>query len=118
MVTSYFDISHNNYYEIISFCFKKSIDLFVIGPSNPLINRIADVLRAKGIMIFGPSRGTARLEGSKGLLKDFSSEFNIPTAAYIQFSKRDEAINYFKKQKFQIVVKTDGLAASEGIVIA
>src|SRR5690349_9729290 len=64
---------------VISFCRAQKIDLVVVGPEAPLVSGIADDLHAAGIKVFGPSKGAAQLEGSKGFTKDFCAEFNIPT---------------------------------------
>src|SRR3954463_9369472 len=45
-------------------------ELVVIGPEAPLVAGVADALRAKGIVCFGPSGAAARLEGSKAFAKE------------------------------------------------
>ena len=83
-----------------------------------MVAGIADDLDAAGIKVFGPSKGAAQLEGSKGFTKDFCTEFNIPTASYGRFSERSEAIAYAKAQGTPIVIKADGLAAGKGVTVA
>ena len=39
-------------------------DLFVIGPEQPLVEGLADTLRAQGKSVVGPGRDGAQLEGS------------------------------------------------------
>ena len=90
----------------------------MVGPEAPLVAGIADDLAAAGIKVFGPCKGAARLEGSKGFTKDFCTEFNIPTASYGRFSERSEAIAYAKAQRVPIVIKADGLAAGKGVTVA
>ena len=46
---------------------EEGIDLVVIGPEDPLADGVADRLREAGVVVFGPSREVARLEGSKSL---------------------------------------------------
>ena len=41
---------------VIDFCRRHSIGLVVIGPEAPLVDGLADNLRAKGIAVFGPDR--------------------------------------------------------------
>jgi phosphoribosylamine--glycine ligase len=83
-----------------------------------LVAGIADDLEAAGIKVFGPSRGAAQLEGSKGFTKDFCAEFNIPTASYGRFTDRAEALAYATAKGAPIVVKADGLAAGKGVTVA
>ena len=44
-------------------------DLFVIGPEAPLVDGLADRLRHRGCLVFGPGTDGARLEGSKAWMK-------------------------------------------------
>ena len=68
--------------------------------------------------MFGPSRGAARLEGSKGFTKDLCAAHGIPTAAYRRFADAASAKAYVTGQKLPIVIKADGLAAGKGVIIA
>ena len=103
---------------VIRFCKDSAIGLVVIGPEAPLVAGLADDLEAAGIKVFGPSRETARLEGSKGFTKDLCAAHGIPTAAYRRFADAASAKAYVTGQKLPIVVKADGLAAGKGVVIA
>ena len=64
---------------VLAFCADEAIDLVVVGPEQPLVDGLADTLRAAGIPVFGPNRIPARLEGSKGFTKDLCAKHNIPT---------------------------------------
>ena len=61
---------------------REQIELVVIGPEKPLIEGYADILRQRGIKVFGPCRESAQLEGSKIFAKKFMKEYGIPTASY------------------------------------
>ena len=101
-----------------AFAQDKKIDLAVIGPEGPLVAGLSDRLRALGIRVFGPSKAAARLEGSKAFMKDLCRRYNIPTAAYGQFSDLGRAKAFIRERGAPIVVKADGLAAGKGVVIA
>ena len=58
-----------------------AIDLVVVGPEAPLVDGIADHLRAAGVSVFGPSAGAARIEGSKSFAKEIMRAAEVPTAA-------------------------------------
>ena len=104
---------------LISFCEENSIGLVVVGPEAPLVDGLADSLRASGINVFGPSREAAQLEGSKGFTKDLCREFSIPTAAYARCADAPSAKAAVAEMgRFPVVIKADGLAAGKGVVIA
>lgn len=112
------DLASGDLDAIVSFAGEKGIDLVVIGPEGPLVAGLADRLRAEGIAAFGPSAAAARLEGSKGFMKDFCARHNIPTAAYGRFTNAEDAEKFIRKTGAPVVVKADGLAAGKGVIIA
>ncbi|MDI6026670.1 phosphoribosylamine--glycine ligase [Corticibacterium sp. UT-5YL-CI-8] len=110
------DVSDHN--AVVDFCKEKKIDLVVVGPEGPLVDGIADALRAAGTRVFGPSGHAAQLEGSKGFTKDLCARYDIPTAAYGRFDNAADARAYVEKVGAPIVVKADGLAAGKGVTVA
>jgi phosphoribosylamine--glycine ligase len=103
---------------VVEFCLTTGIDFVVVGPEGPLVAGIADVLRAKDIVVFGPSAAAAQLEGSKGFTKDICARYDIPTGAYGRFTDAASARAYVAEQGAPIVVKADGLAAGKGVTVA
>lgn len=103
--------------KIKDFAKEKKIDLAVIGMDDPLVGGLTDVLEAEGIRTFGPRKNAAILEGSKAFSKDLMKKYNIPTAAYENFSDADAALSYLKTAKYPIVLKADGLALGKGVLI-
>ena len=105
---------------VVNYCKEKNIDLVLIGPEQPLVDGIADELRSKDILVFGPGKNAARIEGDKKFAKNLMQKYNVPTAEFKSFSKDEytDAINYLKNGKFPIVLKASGLAAGKGVIIA
>lgn len=103
---------------VVAFCREQSIDFVVVGPEAPLVAGLADDLRAAGFATFGPSKGAAQLEGSKGFTKDLCARYNIPTGAYQRFKSAEPAKAYIHEQGAPIVIKADGLAAGKGVTVA
>ena len=103
---------------VIAFARDRAIGLVVIGPEAPLVEGLADSLRAAGIAVFGPGAAAARLEGSKGFTKDLCARENIPTAAYGRFVDAAAARAALEGFGLPVVIKADGLAAGKGVVIA
>ena len=103
---------------VIDFCRRHTIGLVVIGPEAPLVDGLADNLRAMGILVFGPNKAAAQLEGSKGFTKDLCARRGIPTARYARASDRLAAEAALEEFGFPAVIKADGLAAGKGVIIA
>ncbi|MEW6321592.1 MAG: phosphoribosylamine--glycine ligase [Acidobacteriota bacterium] len=96
------------------------IDLTVIGPEAPLAAGVADLFRARGRRLVGPTRAAARLETSKAFAKDFMARHGVPTARYHVARDADEALRVVRAGALgeAVVVKADGLAAGKGVVVA
>ncbi|MGH9082896.1 MAG: phosphoribosylamine--glycine ligase [Acidimicrobiales bacterium] len=93
-------------------------DLVVVGPEGPLVDGLADRLRAAGRLVCGPGADGARLEGSKAFMKDLLVEAGVPTARYGVFDRADSAARFLRSLPGPWVVKTDGLAAGKGVLVA
>ena len=94
------------------------VDLVVVGPEVPLTLGLVDALAEAKIAAFGPTKSAARLEGSKVFMKQFLKRHRIPTAAFEVFDDADAAERYVREANRPLVVKTDGLAAGKGVVVA
>jgi len=103
---------------VIAFCAAQSIDLVVVGPEAPLVDGLADSLRAEGIPVFGPSKAAAQLEGSKAFTKELCARHNIPTAGFARVRSEGEGLAALAKFGAPVVVKADGLAAGKGVTVA
>ncbi|MBO4901974.1 MAG: phosphoribosylamine--glycine ligase [Lachnospiraceae bacterium] len=96
---------------------EKKVDLVIVGPDDPLVGGLVDVLKARGLRTFGPDKKAAILEGSKAFSKDLMKKYNIPTAAYENFDNAEDALAYLETAKMPIVLKADGLALGKGVLI-
>ncbi len=113
-----FDMDVTDHDLVLAFCEQEHIGLVVIGPEAPLVDGLADSLRAEGFAVFGPSKAAAQLEGSKGFTKDLCARANIPTAGYVRTTSLEQAKAALDGFKPPYVLKADGLAAGKGVVIA
>ncbi len=111
------DIPANDLEALRDFALKKGIDLTVVGPEEPLVKGIVDLFEEAGLVIFGPRKNAAILEGSKAFAKNFMKEMGIPTAEFEVFEDPDEAKKYIRSKGAPIVVKADGLAAGKGSIV-
>ncbi|MBI2918314.1 MAG: phosphoribosylamine--glycine ligase [Chloroflexi bacterium] len=94
-----------------------AIDLTVVGPEAPLAEGIADLFRARGLAIFGPTKAAAEIETSKVFAKDLMFKYAIPCARSRTFTTLADALDYVKGHAVPIVVKADGLAAGKGAIV-
>jgi len=104
-------------------CIKKEIQMVIVGPEDPLVNGIVDFFhndaKLKDILIIGPDKFAAQLEGSKEFAKEFMKKYKIPTAGYIAATENNlnDAFAFLDKQNPPFVLKADGLAAGKGVLI-
>jgi phosphoribosylamine--glycine ligase len=114
-------VSASDFAGLSKFALENKVDLLIPGPEAPLVDGIVDYFKehAPKIHCFGPSKAAALMEGSKTFSKDFMKRHNIPTAAYENFSKYDEAAAYVDSvwDSHRIVIKASGLAAGKGVII-
>jgi phosphoribosylamine--glycine ligase len=102
---------------LVAFARQEKIDFVVVGPEGPLVAGLVDKMAAAGIKAFGPSASAARLEGSKGFMKDLLAKYNVPTAWYGRFTDAAKAKAFISEKGAPIVVKADGLAAGKGVIL-
>ena len=108
----------NDFEKILKFLKESKVDLVIVGPEKPLVNGIVNYLESNNIKVFGPRKIPSQLEGSKTFTKNICKKYNIPTANFGIFEKKEDAINFLKNSKFPIVIKADGLAAGKGVYIS
>jgi phosphoribosylamine--glycine ligase len=108
---------------IANCCVEEEINMVIVGPEEPLVKGIVDFLKnnenLKDLLVIGPSKEAAQLEGSKAFAKSFMHRHNIPTANYKEFTASNfgEGIDYLKEHTMPVVLKADGLAAGKGVMI-
>jgi len=102
---------------ILELAQRLEIDLVVVGPELPLVNGVADLLRASGIAVFGPSKVAAQLEGSKNFAKEVMRDAGVPTAHSFTCTTQEEIEIALDAFDAPYVVKDDGLAAGKGVVV-
>ena len=105
------------------FAISHRVEMVVVGPEAPLVAGIADYFAEqsllKNIMVIGPSKQGAMLEGSKDYAKAFMLRHNIPTAHYRTFTAETlaQGEQFLESLKAPYVLKADGLAAGKGVLI-
>ena len=116
-------IAVDDFEKIGELCLQQEIGLVLVGPEVPLVKGIRDYFESNSklssILIIGPGKEGAQLEGSKDFSKQFMVRNGVPTAKARTFtvSELTEALTYLETCKPPIVLKADGLAAGKGVII-
>lgn len=124
LVAENINIDSDDFPKLGQFCQDNNIELLVVGPEAPLVKGIRDYFESnpwlKDILIVGPGKVGAQLEGSKDFSKQFMVRNNIPTAKAKSFTAKEieDAFQYIATCKPPIVLKADGLAAGKGVIIS
>lgn len=106
-----------------AFVVENGINMVVVGNEDPLVAGIYDYFKADSaladVMVVGPSKAGAQLEGSKDFAKGFMKRHGIPTAGYFSVTKDniEEGYRFLESLKAPYVLKADGLAAGKGVLI-
>ncbi|WP_110113615.1 phosphoribosylamine--glycine ligase [Bacillus sp. CGMCC 1.16541] len=112
------EIEEHEQEKLIRFAKENKVGLTIVGPEVPLMEGIVDAFEREGLMIFGPRKQAAMIEGSKAFAKELMDKFQIPTASYETFESYEEAKAYVEEKGAPIVIKADGLAAGKGVTVA
>tara|TARA_R100000935_G_scaffold36196_1_gene56954 strand:+ start:57019 stop:58287 length:1269 start_codon:yes stop_codon:yes gene_type:complete len=116
-------VAVNDFEAIQATVIAHQIGMVVVGPEDPLVHGIADYFAEEealqDVMLIGPSKRGALLEGSKERAKEFMLQHNIPTAAYASFTSESVAAGkeFLETLQAPYVLKADGLAAGKGVLI-
>lgn len=117
------DLKVTDFKAIKDFVLQEQIEMLVVGPEDPLVLGIADFFaedeNLKNVILIGPGKKGALLEGSKERAKEFMAMYNVPTAAYQSFTAEsvDAGKEFLETLSPPYVLKADGLAAGKGVLI-
>lgn len=123
LVAENVDLKVTDFEALAAFVESKAIDMLVVGPEDPLVEGVRDYFEADGrfekLMIVGPGKAGAILEGSKDFAKEFMMRHHIPTARYTTVTREnvEEGVRFLRELKPPYVLKADGLAAGKGVLI-
>lgn len=116
-------VTVNDFDAIRKCVLEHQIEMVVVGPEDPLVNGVRDFFESaaelKNVLLIGPGKSGARLEGSKDFSKQFMFRHGIPTAKYATFTSNniEEGFAFLEQMKAPYVLKADGLAAGKGVLI-
>jgi phosphoribosylamine--glycine ligase len=108
---------------LVKFAKQNEIAFTIAGPEVPLCDGLTDAFKKEGLLVFGPSKEAAALEGSKAFCKKVMRNADVPTADYHEFRDAEGAERFINERYFEtpedvpLVVKADGLAAGKGAIV-
>ena len=117
------DLDILNFNDLKKTIIDHSVELVIVGPEIPLIEGVVDFITSdsdlNSVLVVGPSKAGAMLEGSKDFSKEFMFKHNIPTARYKSFNKEnlEKGLAYLDSAPPPYVLKADGPAAGKGVLI-
>mgnify|MGYP003362194504 CR=1 FL=1 len=111
------DISETDAVQLADFAEKEGIALTIIGPEASLVAGVADEFKKRNLLVWGPDKAAAQIEGSKDFSKQMMVKYGAPTAHSESFTDSTVAKAYVGEIGLPIVIKADGLAAGKGVVI-
>ena len=123
LVANNLNVSISDFQAVKNLIIEYNIQLLIIGPEIPLINGIYNYIKndteLNNVLVIGPSKLGAKLEGSKDFSKEFMLRNSIPTAPYKTFDQNsvEEGIKYLSTINPPYVLKADGPAAGKGVLI-
>ena len=103
---------------LLAFAKENKIGLTVVGPEAALAKGVVDTFESAGLLIAGPSKKAALIEGSKVFMKEILTKANVPTARYEVHTSKDAALSALSRFGERVVIKADGLAAGKGVIVA
>ena len=118
------DLNVNDFDGIKKLVINEGIHLVIVGPEDPLVNGIRDYFetdqKLKHVLLVGPGKAGAELEGSKDFSKKFMERHGIPTASSRTFTAENlaDGLEYVQTHPTPVVLKADGLAAGKGVIIS
>ncbi len=92
--------------------------LVIVGPELPLVQGLADELRAEGYLVFGASKAAARYEASKSFAVRMMERAGVLHPETHSVRTESEAAEFIlNNSPTNYMIKADGLAGGKGVVL-
>jgi phosphoribosylamine--glycine ligase/phosphoribosylaminoimidazole synthetase len=107
--------------DIVELCKRERIGLVIPGPEAPLVEGLADELRAADIRCYGPTRACARLESSKSFAKEMLRKHGVAVPDAVEFLPERFGLlvlaAHERSKNMDFVLKANGLAGGKGVIV-
>lgn len=111
------DIEADDVDSLAEFVKVNNIDLTVASSEKSVECDIAGKFNEEGLMIFSPTAEAARITSSKSIAKKFMYKTKVPTPKFGIFDRENMAVDYARKSKFPLVIKTDSHMHGENVFV-
>ena len=111
------DIKADDLENLVEFAKANEIDLTIAASEKAIASGIADKFNEAGLMIFAPTQEAAKITNSKSAAKKFMYKTKIPTPKFGIFDRENMAVDYARKSKYPLVIKTDAHQHGENVFI-
>ncbi|WP_185858093.1 phosphoribosylamine--glycine ligase [Blattabacterium cuenoti] len=110
--------NHHTVLDLGFFAKKNAIDITIVGSEIFLLEGVVDIFQNLELKIVGPHYLAARLEGDRIFAKSFMKKYGIRTPKYNIFYCYEKAMHFLKKNTNSVAIKTNGIAAGKGVILA
>jgi phosphoribosylamine--glycine ligase len=104
---------------VADYAIEKRVDIAVVGPEDPLVEGVADALRAKKIPCVGPVKDCAMIEGDKSFCRQLLDKYRIKyNPEFKPFTNPAEAFKYvdeMRRKGIPLAIKPAGLTGGKGV---
>lgn len=111
------DIKADDLENLVEFAKANEIDLTIAASEKAIASGIADKFNEAELMIFAPTQEAAKITNSKSAAKKFMYKTKIPTPKFGIFDRENMAVDYARKSKYPLVIKTDAHQHGENVFI-
>ncbi len=111
------DIKADDTENLVEFAKANEIDMTIAASEKSISSGIADKFNEAGLMIFAPTQEAAKITNSKSIAKKFMYKTKIPTPKFGIFDRENMAVDYARKSKYPLVIKTDAHQHGENVFI-
>ncbi len=109
------NIDIRNNAEVAKAVRSRKIDFVVVGPDEPLANRIVNYLEDNNIPVFGPRREAAEIEWRKSFAIEVMRSASVPFPKSEVLNSETDIRKFVSTCSYRLVVKADGLASGKGV---
>ena len=111
------DLKADDTENLVEFAKANEIDMTIAASEKSISSGIADKFNEAGLMIFAPTQEAAKITNSKSIAKKFMYKTKIPTPKFGIFDRENMAVDYARKSKYPLVIKTDAHQHGENVFI-
>ncbi len=111
------DIKADDTNTLVEFAKANEIDLTIVCSETAINEGIAEKFNEEGLMIFAPTQEAGKIAQYKSIGKKFMYKSKISTPKFGIFERENLAIDYARKSKYPLVVKTDMHMHGENVFI-